>query len=150
WVNGRLAGESTEQTGAIRYPGGRVPLTIGRYRNGPDPQGGYNNNEDDVPFVGAIREVAIYPRPLSPAAVASAVEVHKALLSALPAEAPPHFVVYPYLQYPTTDSIRILWETSRPGPSVVEFGLGTALDKRVEDATPKTLHEVTVTGLTSE
>src|SRR5262249_41609847 len=50
----------------------------------------------------------------------------------------------------TTDSIRILWETSRPGPSVVVFGPGTALDKRVEDATPKTFHEVTLTGLTPE
>ncbi|HEY2786563.1 MAG TPA: LamG-like jellyroll fold domain-containing protein [Fimbriiglobus sp.] len=150
WVNGRLAGESTEQVGPIRYPGGRVPLTMGRYHNGQDPQKGYNNNEDDVPFLGAIREVAIYARPLSPEAVSAAFEAHKDLTTAPPAVAAPHFVVPPYLQYPTTDSIRIMWETSEPGPSIVEYGLGRRLDKKVEDATPKTLHEVTLTGLAAE
>ena len=62
WVNGKPEGESTEQSGPIRYPGNNVPLTIGRYRNGSDPGDGYNNNEDDVPFLGAIREVASEPR----------------------------------------------------------------------------------------
>jgi hypothetical protein len=150
WVNGKSVGESTEQAGPIRYPGGRVPFTIGRYHNGENPESGYNNNEDDVPFVGAIREVAIFARPLSPAAVTAAVDANKDLLAASPAVAAPHFVVPPYLQYPTTDSVTIMWETSRPGPSVVEFGTGTALDKKVEDKTDGTMHEVKLTGLKPE
>ena len=72
WVNGRLEGESSEQSGPIRYPGPDVPLSIGRYRNGSNPADGYNNNEDDVPFLGAIREVALYGHALSEREVATA------------------------------------------------------------------------------
>jgi len=150
WVNGQLDGESVEQSGPIRYPGSGVALTIGRYRNGTDPTAGYNNNEDDVPFVGAIREVALYGRALAEKDVAAAFAAQRDLADAAPVAAPPHFVIPPYLQHPTTDSITVMWETSEPGPSVVEYGTGPKLDQRIELQEPATLHEVRLNGLQPE
>jgi predicted phosphodiesterase len=57
-----------------------------------------------------------------------------------------HFVVAPYLQYATSTSITIMWETSHPGSSVVNYGVGVPSQKK-EGATDATLHEVTLTGL---
>ena len=57
-----------------------------------------------------------------------------------------HFVVAPYLQYATQKSITIMWETSHPGTSVVNYGIG-ALSQKKEGAADATLHEVTLTGL---
>src|SRR5262245_13521860 len=39
----------------------------------------------------------------------------------------PAFVVKPYLQYPTRDSIKVMWETDVTGDSVVEYGPATAI-----------------------
>lgn len=152
WVNGQLDGESAEQSGPIRYPGNGVALTIGRYRNGTDPAAGYNNNEDDVPLVGAIREVALYGRALPEKDVAAAFAANRELADAPPAAAAtaPHFVIPPYLQFPTPDAITVMWETSVPGPSVVEYGTGPKLDQRVELKDPVTIHEVRLTGLQPE
>lgn len=150
WVNGQQEGESTEQTGPIRLPGGNVPLTIGRYHNGTDPHNGYNNNEDDLPFLGAIHEVAIYPRALPEADITAAFTAQRALSEVPPVAVPPSFVIPPYLQFPTPDSITVMWETSVPGPSVVEYGSGPKLDRRVEIKEPVTLHEVRLNGLEPE
>jgi predicted phosphodiesterase len=57
-----------------------------------------------------------------------------------------HFVIAPYLQYATRDSITILWETSHPGTSVVKYGVGGLAQKK-EGAAGVTLHEVTLTDL---
>lgn len=59
----------------------------------------------------------------------------------------PHFVVAPYLQYPTRDSISIMWETSVRGTSKVEFGESQPLEKMVESSDLVTIHEVPLTGL---
>jgi hypothetical protein len=150
WVNGRLDGESAEQSGPIRYPGGNVPLTIGRYRNGTDPADGYNNNEDDVPLLGAVREVSLYSHAVSEKEVADLFAASRALVDAPAVAAPPAFVVPPYLLFPTTDSISVMWETSLPGPSVVEYGRGGKLDQRVELKDSVTMHEVRLKGLEPE
>lgn len=63
-----------------------------------------------------------------------------------PAKSP--FVVEPYLQYATTNSIAVLWETSAAGTSVVRYGVG-GLTQTQEGAKDVTLHEVTLTGLES-
>ena len=67
----------------------------------------------------------------------------------------------PYLQWPTRDSITIMWETSEASSSTVIYcttqkvhaGLNGRFqsvqgsEKRVEDATPRCIHSVTLTGL---
>src|SRR5262249_802815 len=150
WVNGQLDGECGEQSGPIRYPGSDVPLTIGRYRNGTDPAAGYNNNEDDVPFLGAVREVALYSHALTEREVATGFAANRALADAPPIAAPPCFVVPPYLLLPTTDSLSVMWETSLPGPSLVEYGTGTKLDQRAELKEAGTMHAVRLKGLEPE
>ena len=67
----------------------------------------------------------------------------------------------PYLQWPTRDSMTIMWETSEASSSTVIYcatqkvhaGLNGRFqsvqgsEKRVEDATPRCIHSVTLTGL---
>ena len=87
------------------------------------------------------------------AAVLLSRPVETQTVAAPPAEAKKEverpFVVGPYLQYPTRDSITIVWETAEPGTSVVEYGPSLAdLKDKVEVKEPSAMHEVTLTKLT--
>lgn len=53
----------------------------------------------------------------------------------------------PYLQSVTDTSITVMWETDVPSGSRVDFGVGGSDELVVEDETPVTIHEVTLTGL---
>lgn len=53
----------------------------------------------------------------------------------------------PYLQNVKQDEITIMWETSKEGPSVVEYGETTKLGKKIEIPDAVTIHEVTIKGL---
>lgn len=74
------------------------------------------------------------------------------------------FIIEPYLQYPTLNSITIMWESSQPGSSVVEYGepglvlfeenkkkkkepIPPKLNLKVELADNKTVHEVKLKDL---
>ena len=57
------------------------------------------------------------------------------------------FVVGPYLQYPTRDSITIMWETTLPGNSFVEYGESIQLTSKATDEKNGTMHEVTLRDL---
>ena len=59
----------------------------------------------------------------------------------------PGFVLGPYLQFPTRESMTIMWETAKPGTSVVEYATGVPLTHKVEENKDATVHEVTLTGL---
>jgi predicted phosphodiesterase len=63
------------------------------------------------------------------------------------AAAPPHFVVAPYLQLPTRDGITVMWETSVPGPGVVEYGTSTPPTQKAARQEIARIHEVRLTGL---
>jgi hypothetical protein len=56
-------------------------------------------------------------------------------------------VVKPYLQWGTTDSMTIMWETSHPCRGVVRFGEDHECREERAEAEPKTLHELTLEGL---
>src|SRR5262249_44253881 len=64
-----------------------------------------------------------------------------------PADAVVHFVVEPYLQFPTRESIVIMWETSFPGTSVVEYGTKSGALESVELKDLSSTHEVGLSGL---
>lgn len=68
--------------------------------------------------------------------------------SALVSDAGPKFLVRPYLQWPAPDAITVVWETDRPLPGSVEFGLGRDLPRTVSAGHPATLHGIRLTGLT--
>ncbi len=59
----------------------------------------------------------------------------------------PIFVVGPYLQFPTRESITIMWETAVPGSSIVEYGESLPLKDKIADNKNATIHEVVVPGL---
>ena len=54
----------------------------------------------------------------------------------------------PYLQSPAPDSIVIVWETDRPMPGEVYYGLAGAYDQRAVSTATGTRHELTLGGLT--
>ncbi len=55
----------------------------------------------------------------------------------------------PYAQHLSEESVRIYWQTDEACGSIVEYGTARLSD-RVEDASPKTKHAVTLTGLQPE
>jgi predicted phosphodiesterase len=61
--------------------------------------------------------------------------------------APLELVKGPYLQSAATESIVIMWETSEPSDSRVDYGLTSEYGDSVRDPTPTELHEVVLTGL---
>ncbi len=62
-------------------------------------------------------------------------------------EAPPAFLVPPYLQLPTPDGMTVMWETNQPLPGRVEYGTTPALGSRIDAAAATALHEVRLLGL---
>jgi hypothetical protein len=134
FVDGILEGSSQSQSGAI-IPAD-APLTIG----------GYIDADERVPFVGAIHSAGIYEKALSGEALLAMVESGKALKTVESGPTGVWFVVAPYLQYPTTNSISIAWETSAPVVGRVEYGLATPLGNKA--TTPVgTMHTVTLGDL---
>jgi len=72
-----------------------------------------------------------------------------------------HFNAGPYLNYATTTSINIVWETDRPADFTIEYGTQLPLDKKVELSTKRikreelrthesTIYEITLTNLEPE
>ena len=74
----------------------------------------------------------------------------------VPLDTDPVFVKGPYLMYTSPTSVVVMWETADAATSTVEYGpteaLGgtaTGTEAGPADGDPGTVHEVTVTGLTS-
>ena len=60
------------------------------------------------------------------------------------------FDLGPYLMQTTASSVVVMWRTLEPGSSVVEFGTGTEPDQTVTGDDDRTVHEVTVSGLSAD
>lgn len=60
------------------------------------------------------------------------------------------FLVKPYLQFVTQDSIIIKWKTPTACQGQVLYGETTTFDKKQSDAKPCTLHEIKLSGLTAQ
>src|SRR5262245_8585942 len=57
------------------------------------------------------------------------------------------FVIEPYLQFPTRDTIVVMWETNRPGIGSVSYGKSPPLTKKATAEAAATIHEVRLTDL---
>ncbi len=138
FVNGRPDGQSSEQSGDIRYPAqGKFVL------------GAYLDNDERNLMRGRIRSISIYDA----AATTKWVQhdfTHNSDLVTLPAKIvldPIAMVVNPYLQYGTQTSMTIMWQTNRPASSTVRFGeTAETLREQVGDPAA-TIHEVRLSGL---
>ncbi len=141
YVNGRLDGESEEQSGAILYPRS-APFVIGAYRD---------RNENYL-HEGRIRQVSIYDRAAKPAWVEHSFASNKKLaaLTAQRSADPLEFVIKPYLQYGTRESMTVMWQTSEPGKSIVHYGETAECEQRLLLDSGASIHEVKLTGLKSQ
>jgi predicted phosphodiesterase len=71
---------------------------------------------------------------------------------AYPAESasPATIVKGPYLQWPTSDGITVMWETDAATTGRVDYGTSSLSEAFVETAEAATLHKVELTGLTPD
>jgi len=140
FINGEMQGESTEQSGDVRYPL-HAPYTIACYKD----------DNEQFPMDGTILEVKVLGRTLTPQQITEEFVPGVRLTSYEPQiEALQRFVVKPYLQGATQDEMIIIWETARPGISVVEYGLSLPCTQRSTEGSLATLHEIRLSGLTPQ
>ncbi|MDB6133442.1 MAG: metallophosphoesterase [Verrucomicrobiales bacterium] len=111
YVNGRLEGESRDQSGDILYPDAGK-LTIAAFAD---------SNELEI-LDGALLEVKTYGRAMPEAEIAAVVERNAGLL-AWPGSINDslQFLVRPYLQAASATGMSIMAETSRPAAMTVEY-----------------------------
>ncbi|MBU6172975.1 MAG: metallophosphoesterase, partial [Planctomycetes bacterium] len=124
WVDGELDAESASQRGRILYP-----------EDGNLVIGAYSDLNEHFVLDGRISQVAIFDLAAKPAWVAHDFEHQKAwtaLPPSLDAAKEFGFLVKPYLQYATRDSIRVMCEVSRPASVFVRYGEDTQFRKSVE------------------
>lgn len=94
---------------------------------------------------------AMHPRSAGAVALALAVLVQAAIATAPAAGegggSARAIVKGPYLQNLTTGNITISWATDAPTDATVRYGRGGAFDMSVSDATPVSIHQLTLSGL---
>lgn len=141
YVNGALDAEDTDsQSGPILYPE--------TFRYG---LGGYVDQNENHPHVGSIRSIAVYDLAAKPEWIAAQYGGAVPEGGPAPAVTRSHgFVVDPYLQFVTRNSIVVKWETGTPARGRVQFGETADFDREAMETEPSLHHEVTLTGLEPE
>ncbi len=135
YLDGKLVGESSEQSGEILYPK-KAPLVIGSY---------VDDNEQN-PHVGAIQDLRMWTSALSKSEISMVSKERPGCVNSSPPRPPLTMVVAPYLQWGTQEEITVCFETSRPTRAVVEYGTTSELGMRVEGS-PSKLHHVRIDEL---
>lgn len=143
WVDGQLESKSDVQKGKVLYPE-KSKLIIGAYSD---------SNEHFV-MSGRLSQVVLYDLAAKPAWIAHDFE-HQKEWAQLPPVLDPskgfEFLVKPFLQYATQDSIRIVCELSKPGSVKVKFGETAQFGQEVACTSPdKLLHTAVLSGLKPE
>ena len=82
------------------------PLWLGRYQD----------DDTDAALDGALHEVALYKDCLDPKAILAEFRKQQQLAAAAPIDVGPSFIIEPYLQFPTRDSLTVMWESSHLVP----------------------------------
>jgi acid phosphatase type 7 len=134
YVNGQLDGEETKQTGEIWYAE-KMPFVVGRYQD----------DNEDFPMTGAIREVQLFHRSLTAPEIEADFRPLAALAKAQAAK--PGFVIEPYLQFITKTSATIMAETPSAMKCEVKYGTANPLKESILTEAPSTMHEVTLKNL---
>jgi hypothetical protein len=137
YVNGVEEATSTQQSGDVAYPK-QATLTVGAYL---DPNEFY-------PMDGSIYQTKLYARVLQPEEIKADVERNNALISYRPPiNDQLKFVVAPYLQFGTKESMTVMCETTAPARMLVEFGETNASTHRVESDSANLINSVTLSNL---
>lgn len=137
FINGKEESTSTEQGGDIVYP-----------EKGTLAVGAYIDDNENTPLDGAIYETKLYARALGANEFASVVEKNRALLEYESSiNSVLNFVVSPYLQFATTNSIVVMCETSQAASMLVEYGERQPLLHRAGSSGSNLIHSVRLTDL---
>lgn len=137
YVDGKLEGESREQHGDILYP------PRGRYA-----VAAYVDDNELYPLDGALYEVKVYGRVLEPEEIAQVAEKNAGLLAwRSPVNKELTFLVQPYLQAGTTNSMVIMAETITPSKLRVDYGEVQPLKLRAEAAEASAIGTVMLANL---
>lgn len=137
YVNGVEDASSTAQSGDVLYPD-KANLVIGRYQD----------DDEDYPVRGAIREVLWCDAAVSAEKLAAHFKADEALAQIKPAANGPRFVVEPYLQFATRTSMTVMCETDVPTTAELRYGTTFPPDKVAKVAGAATLHEIKLDNLT--
>lgn len=136
YVNGELSQESAECKGAINW-----------FRTSDWAIGRFEDEDDRVPMIGAIREVEIHDRALSGEELKQRWKLAADWASSKAPSDTVHFVVAPYLQFPDADGFRVCLETSLPVVATVEYGEQAPFKEKVSSGRAASFHELNITGL---
>lgn len=139
YVDGRLAGASTEQHGRILYP-----------RQGKYVLGCYKDINEFHPLKGALQNVRVYDRALSEAEINVVMQSAPSMAGRDPVAAPLRIMVGPYLQNPTQTSMTVMFESDGPGVGTVRFGRSHPVDQSVSARSDGSIYEIRLDGLEPE
>jgi predicted phosphodiesterase len=141
-MDGEVVASSKEQSGDILWPAARRIVV-----------GAYQDKDENFPHDGRIVSVRLFDTCATADWVKHDLE-HGEELRRLPVEPPPpvtpELVVAPYLQWITTSEATIRWETNFPCVGRVRWGTSHKTDTIAEEKSPRTHHEITLTGLEPE
>lgn len=137
YVDGQLDGETAGQSGDILYPEcGRLAVAA------------YADDNELYPMDGALCEVRIYDRVMPAAEITEAARKNEKLLAyRSPLNQKLQFVVKPYLQFGTLDSMTVKCETSQPSKMTVDYGEQQPLHLRAACPTAQAIGEIRLGGL---
>jgi len=143
WVNGKLDGGSLEQNGKILYPS-ESRLAVGAYLD----------QNESFPLRGRLGQVVIYDLAAKSAWITHDFE-HQQQWVSLPAKLDPskefRFLIKPYLQFATKDSVRVMCEVNSPSKISVRFGETSKFTETVTSVSDdQLLHTATLSGLKPE
>ncbi|MGY8768494.1 MAG: metallophosphoesterase [Pirellulales bacterium] len=141
FVNGKLEGSSDIQSGDILYPQ-QAPYVMAAYRDSNE----FHSHQ------GRVREISVYDLAAKAAWVEEEFK-HNSQVAALPAvveETPLDFLVTPYLQFVTQESITVMWRSSRKSEGSVYYGETAECTSEVSGDGENLIHEIKLEGLKPE
>jgi len=137
YVNGKLDAESQAQSGNILYP-----------EKGKYVIGAFVDDDELETMDGAVYEVKTYGRVLTPEEIEQGMEKNRALTEYRPSfNTVLKFVVKPFLQRGTSNSMRIVCETTATSVMTVEFAERQPMTNIVRSAATNLINEVGLDNL---
>lgn len=137
FVDGREESTSTAQSGDVLYPP-QATFALGAYVD----------DDEFYPSDGALYEAKLYARALGGEEIDAALRNNQALVNyESPINTRLRFIVAPYLQFTTTNSVTIMCETSRPARMTVEYAQRQPLAQRVSNSASAAISAVRLEGL---
>ncbi|MBC23785.1 MAG: metallophosphoesterase [Phycisphaerae bacterium] len=143
YVNGRLDAQSATQSGDILYPG-----------SGPVSIGSYMDDNEFHPHEGRLMDVRVYDLTAGPGWIADHFQHHADRVAGPPRIPPERAVsdqldwqVPPFLQFATTDSIRVVFHATRPVTGRLLYGPTAEFGQTISINEPVMLGELKIEGL---